>query len=237
MINRFKFKYNITHTVNNNLKIFSILDINKKKRKNFISRNTFKSFYKKIPSPLRKILNQKPKRIFNSIPIIKRKRRHKERRIRFSFKKAQPYRKRKIKKHRKRQKKRKLIFENHYLTITGTVKNFFLAFYQKILSQKKRKKKRIILINLLASKSIGALGYKGRKKTSPLAKEFLGKNIGNSIKKSNIQLLDIILKKKIGYVYKPILKGLTKTQLLIRKIHINSVHPHGFLRPKKKKRK
>lgn len=166
-------------------------------------------------------------------PGLKRKRRHKERKIFFSYKKAQPYRIRRKKRIKYRYEKRKLRFERHFLNITAKRKNVFLSFYQKIQTKKKSKKR----ILLLASKTLGSLGYKGRHKSSPLAKEVLGKTVGNSLQKNNLSLIDIIFQKKIGRLYKPILKGLAKNQILIRKLRIKKVHPHGFIRPKKKKRK
>lgn len=207
-------------------------------------KNSSKKFYKSYKKRIFNILQQRTKKAAIAVtkqlkerlstkPVLKRKRRHKERRIWRSFKKNLPYHQRKQKRVKKRHKKQKLRFENHFLNITVRRKNVFLAFYQKLPIRKRRLKR----INLIASKTLGSLGYKGRHKTSPLAKEVLGKTLGNSLQKNNLSLIDIIFQKKIGRVYKPILKGLAKNRILIRKIRLKIVHPHGTIRSKKKKRK
>ena len=239
-----KSKYKISKNYSNNFtKNFSLIS---KSFNKYISPKKSKKYknINKIPSELRNLFISKPKEFFINKKNLKlrRKRRHRERRFRASIKKNMPYVQRRTKWIKRRNKKRKYKFENHYLNITGKVKNFFLSVYHKYPQKQKfqyNKKyyKYKILINLLTSKSIGALGYKGRHKTSPLAKEILGKTIGNNLQKNNLPLIDIILKNKVGRIYKPIIKGIAKSRVLVRKITIKSMHPHGFIRPRKKRRK
>lgn len=108
-------------------------------------------------------------------------------------------------------------------------------FYKKMMKPKVYN----ITLNtkLILSKSLGVLGYKGRHKTSPISKESLGHLAGRTAVKNNFSYVDIILKKKIGRVYKPLLKGISQYPFLIRRIHAKMPHAHGFIRAKKKKRK
>lgn len=128
------------------------------------------------------------------------------------------YKKLSKKKHPKTRKK----IEKKYLRISRTNKYIF-----KISKKNK----------LLTTQSLGKLGYTGRHKTSPVAKKSFGQFAGKFIMKNNFSYLDIILQKKIGRLYKPFLKGLASYRFTIRRILVNKIHPHGFIRARKKKRK
>ncbi len=84
--------------------------------------------------------------------------------------------------------------------------------------------------------SAGLLGYKGRKKGVPLVREALGIKLGKYILKRNYKVVDIIFVSKIGRFYRYAIKGLVKAGLIIRKLQIKHIHPHGYVRPRKARR-
>ena len=84
--------------------------------------------------------------------------------------------------------------------------------------------------------SAGMLGFKGRKKGAPLVREALGKYMGRYILKMRYKIIDIFFKSKTGSMYRHIMKGLAKMRIGIRKIRIKHKHPHGYIRPKKRRR-
>lgn len=216
--------------------------------------NTRKILFKKILQKKISLRKAEVSKLKPRIRFFLKRRRHKERKFfRGGRRRIAPLAYRKRKYLRKKQKKKwkfRLKFNHNYLSLRIKRKNSFFSLYKKefvkeskFLYYSKRRKQRIYkkikkkTHKLLATKSLGVLKFAGRHKTSPLAKEILGRTAGNSIIKNNCTLIDIILKKKIGRLYKPIFKGLSRYPFIVRKIRVKTIHAHGFIRPRKKKRK
>jgi len=90
--------------------------------------------------------------------------------------------------------------------------------------------------HIIGTLSSGLLGYNGKKKSSPFVKEQIGEQLANFATQSNIRLCKIIFVKKIGRVYKQVLKGIARSQLWVKSLLVWHVHPHGAVRAPKKRR-
>jgi len=198
--------------------------------------NGYPLFKKIRKSLLNKIIIKKniiKKKIIQKIkPRIKfflRKARHRERIFWYGPKKRKYSRRYKLRKYLRRKKKKhkkNIKFNNYFLTLRIKRKNTFFSIYQKEIykqkiknpryNRKKKKSKKYITLKkkkhkLLASRSLGRLGYSGRHKTSPLAREVLGRVAGRAIIKNNCSFIDIIFKKKLEEYINKFLKGYLNT--------------------------
>lgn len=103
-------------------------------------------------------------------------------------------------------------------------------------------KRRNTFINLTTrgkifkSLSAGVLGYTGRKKSAPIVRERIGKELASIAVKSSRNVVDLFLIKKRGRFYRSVIKGLAFRGLYFRWIIIRHIHPHGYMRSRKKRR-
>lgn len=103
-------------------------------------------------------------------------------------------------------------------------------------------KRRNTFINLstrgkiFKSLSAGILGYTGRKKSAPIVRERIGRELASVAVKSSRNVVDLFLIKKKGRLYRNVIKGLACRGLYFRWIIIRHLHPHGHMRSRKKRR-
>jgi len=89
----------------------------------------------------------------------------------------------------------------------------------------------------LLTLSTGTLKYSGRKKGSPFARESLTIKFARILLQKHYRFVDITFVSKKGKFYRVIFKAFITARLIIRMIRIAKIHSHGFIRPKKAKRK
>jgi len=84
--------------------------------------------------------------------------------------------------------------------------------------------------------SAGLCGYKTRQKSNPYVREKLSEVLSYLSLEIGAEYSNIVMKKKIGKFYKPVLTGLAKGEMKIGCIKLRHVHAHGKMREKKKRR-
>ena len=103
-------------------------------------------------------------------------------------------------------------------------------------------KRRNTFINLstrgkiFKSLSAGVLGYTGRKKSAPIVRERIAKELASVAVKFSRNVVDLFLIKKKGRLYRSVIKGLACRGLYFRWVIIRHIHSHGHMRSRKKRR-
>lgn len=126
------------------------------------------------------------------------------------------------------------------LTIKQTRRNCFMVISQKtrkktVKFQRKRSKKP--QYKVLHHKSIGqATIYRGRAKTSAIAKKALGKSMLKFLYKKQIRLVDAIFISEMQRAGAPLLVSVAAKNVVIRSITRRLSRPHGYVRKKKARR-
>jgi len=85
--------------------------------------------------------------------------------------------------------------------------------------------------------SVGLLKFKGKKKTSYLARQRIGRLVAENAITRNYRILDIYFLSGFGRLYRPVLKGLISRYIIIRLLRLPRFHSHGYVRTKKMRRK
>jgi ribosomal protein S11 len=114
------------------------------------------------------------------------------------------------------------------IRITFKRRNTFLNLVSPQTSKSPRK--------ILGVLSAGMLGYTGRRKATPFVREQVGEQLGSFAVASNRKICSLIFAHKAGRIYKLVLRGLARTSLMVKTIKVWHVHPHGYVRAKKKRR-
>jgi hypothetical protein len=151
-----------------------------------------------------------------------------------------------------------VIRRSYISKIFGIIKRFQTAYYMKNQIKKYRRRKtfrdtkfsqinlivkrRNTFINLSTKKKVfkalsaGILGYTGRKKSSPIVRERIGKELATIAVSTSRNYVDLYFIKNKGRFYKYVIKGLVLRGLYFRWLCIRHIHPHGYMRNKKKRR-
>jgi len=120
-------------------------------------------------------------------------------------------------------------------------RNSFLTLAKKLRIKKKFRNKHKTIktkryLKIYFSGSIGRVGFKGRAKSSAIARTTLAKLVLKKAIKKHFRILRIIFLSEIKRLYLPILTGLASQTVAIRVIKRLLLRPHGYVRYKKKRR-
>ena len=122
--------------------------------------------------------------------------------------------------------------------IRTTRTNTFLTLATPKWKTKPKKKNKKKQYRVRMTSSAGILLYKGKKKSSPLARQEVAKSFAEKLRAKDYRLIDVIFVKKFGRNYRLVIKGLmSKAFLMIRLFSIRRIHGHGSIRAKKARRK
>jgi ribosomal protein S11 len=126
-----------------------------------------------------------------------------------------------------------------YVKITRKNLHLGLTKVKKITKKPKIKNKlsRRTRFDLVAKKSIGQLPmYKGRAKSSPIARKALVKTFMKETAKHNVHQADMILLSEVGKHHFGLLSAFAQKNFIIRMVLRKVSRPHGYVRRKKARR-